>query len=332
MADSRSLFPDLPPRVLSFPPAQVAVASVDASISGVAVELHQLTLRRSTAAAPLLGAMLTPGGAASGAAAAVQPDRLALAAAVAAAGSSSWVEVLSLEAEQPVQAASPPEQQQQQQKQQQLAVSVHFFDSAAAPGGARPQGSPTPGQLRCTARVGRLLVAHAPGFVSNLLLLARQYEAGAAAAAMFNALPVAGSSPLPRPAAPASDASQPEGAAAGERSGGASGSSSPSSLAQALQPQLLVECRLAQVELLALSSQAPEAAAVALLLRQLDLHSGALNWEAPWNTRLRHTLLAPAQGEAWRALTGGSTCVRAHVAHDTVRALRMPRSPAIPPR
>jgi hypothetical protein len=69
-------------------------------------------------------------------------------------------------------------------------------------------------------------------------------------------------------------------------------------LSQALHPQLVLSCRVAQVEVAALSSQTSEAAAALLLLRELELRSGDLGWDAPWNNHLRQALLAPSQGEA----------------------------------
>ncbi|KAL4436856.1 hypothetical protein ABPG75_003995 [Micractinium tetrahymenae] len=310
---------------------QVAVASVDASISGVAVELQQLTLRRSTAAAPLLTHILSP----SGGAAVGQAEQRALSAAAAAAGSSAWVEVLSLEPEQPLKPPSP--RSQQQAAQTQLAVSVHYFDSAAGPGSALPSGAPAPGQLRCSIALGRVLLAHAPGFVTNMLLLAKQYPACASgqpaqAAAAASALDGSHAGGLAgptgaeaEPAGAAEPATEPGlgsggGSSGSSGSGGSSGAASTSLLAQALQPQLLLECRVAQLELLALASQAPEAAALALLLRQLELRSGALNWEAPWNSRLRHALLAPPPGFGGHGLRFGLAAAELAVADGTAAA------------
>ncbi len=284
------------------------MASKDASISGVAVELEQLALRRSTAAAPLLANLLSPGGSGR------QADRLALSAATAAAGSSAWAEVLSLEPQQPLE---PPYGAPFQQKEagKQLAVSVHFFDTAAGPGAAPPTGALAPGRVRCSVALGRVLVAHAPGFVTNMVLLTRQYQAGAgwqlggAEAGVGGMGAHAGDSPgalgtmaedlaLARPAEEPPEHSNGTGGASDVDGGSRSGAPSP--LAQTLQPQLVLECRVSQLELLALSSQAPEAAALVLRLRQLELRSGPLNWEAPWNSRLRHALLSPPQGEPGR--------------------------------
>lgn len=288
---------------------QVAVASVDATISGVAVELQQLALRRSTAAAPLLAHVLSPN-----AGGGRQAVRRALSAAAAAAGSSAWVEVVSLDPQQTPEPDLRGAQPQAAQKQ--LAVSVHFFDSAAGPGAAPPSGALAPGQLRCSVALGRVLLAHAPCFVTSMLLLAKQYQVGASwqpggtAAAAGGP---AGSSTGSVPAVVVTESAEPTHAGRdGEplehsSSNGVAGSgsahhsaSTPSLLAQALQPQLLLECRVAELQLLALSSQAPQAAALAVLLQQLELRSGALNWEAPWNSRLRHALLAPPQGKPGR--------------------------------
>lgn len=277
------------------------------------MELQRLTLRRSTAVAPLLARLLSSEASCS------RAECLALSAAATAAGSSAWAEVVSLEPQRQLEQPLPDAQQQAAQKQ--LSVSVHFFDSAAGPGSAPPSGGPSPGQLRCTVALGHVLLAHAPGFVANMLLLARQYQVGAAwqpgrAAAACGPLGSLAGGPSAVLAIPAAtSAGAVPGAAPGEPTGQPSGGSdassgaapgTPSLLAQALQPHLLLECRVAQLQLLALSSQAPQAAALALQLRHLELRSGALSWEAPWNSRLRHALLAPPQGErvARRGATG----------------------------
>lgn len=297
---------------LSLQRLQVAVASRDASISGVAVELQQLTLRRSTAAAPLLTHVLAPGTA--GTAGTAGPDSEqrgtelgALAAAAAAAGSSSWVEVLCLEAPlAPAGTPPSPAASKQLMQQQQPAVSVHFFDTAAGPSAAGAASgtaaTAAPGQLRCSVSLGRLLLAHAPGFATNLLLLARQYEGGTALAVLPDGIPAAPpATPTKQAAATRAAAASPFPDAVSPAGGsniGANGANgtNPSVLAQAMQPQLLLECRVGQVDLALLSSQAADATALVLALRQLELRSGPLNWEAPWSSRLRRTLLAPAQG------------------------------------
>lgn len=333
---------------------QVAVASVDASITGVAVELRHLSLCRSTAAAPLLSCLL--GGPA---ATPTEQRQRALAAAEAAAasgGSSSWVEVVTLEADD--QQASPAAAPHLTQRAR-LAVSVHYFDQAAAPGtpGAGSGAPPAPGQLHCSVAVGRLLLAHAPGFATSLVLFAGQYSAVSSVSPFVGGLPrgrLPGassaslrSSRAASPAKPASAASLPTSpgaaaAAAAPLEGDAAGQAGEgrSLLAQTLQPKLALECRIAQLELAALASQAPDAAAAVLLLRQAELHrcaaggaqaaaaaspgamrnstcaavrwppcSGSLSWGAPWNSHLRHALLAPPAGGA--SMHPGRLCLLA---------------------
>lgn len=326
----RPLCPSSPPVSLPLQPAvpQLAVASVDASISGAAVEVLHCSLRRSLAAAALVSQLLAAPGTAAGVEAApartgmaksrsaaslqrLEADRQALAAAASVAGSSSWVEVVALEGEQQEQATPPPSPGQQEVAR--AAVSVHYYDTTAAPrgqarssgfpGSSKPQGA----ALRCSVTVGRLLLAHAPGLLTNLLLLAGQYSAGGGPAVAPSASGVmlgssdslcapgdGGTSKAGSPANPAASAGSLDWQATESAD---AASSSPSLLAQALQPQLVLSCRVAQVEVAALSSQASEAAAVLLLLRELELRSGPLNWEAPWNNHLRHALLAPTHGE-----------------------------------
>jgi hypothetical protein len=295
------------------------VASVDASISGVAVELQQCSLRRSTAAAPLLPRLLAASTADGAAMAGGSLGSLEQqAAAVMAAGSSDWVEVLALEPEPPTPASHPGKQQQREEAK--LAVSFQYFNTTGAPGDAassRGGGkAAADGQLRCAVALGRLLLAHSPGFATNLLLFAGQN--GAATAPASSAVVAknsssssngsdepagGGSASTSRTASPVKPvATTSPGAAAQQEAG------SPSLLEQALQPQLLLECRVAQVQLAALASQAPGAAAAALLLQQLELRSGALNWGQPWNSHLRNALLAPAQGE----LVAGSVIEKCH--------------------
>ena len=286
---------------------QVAVASVDASISGVAVELHQCSLRRSTAAVPLLPRLLAASTADTTAFAGGSFGNLEQqAAAVMAAGSSAWVEVLALEPEPPTPASHPGKQQQREEAK--LAVSFRYFNTTGAHGDASSSSSSggktvAGGQLRCAVSLGRLLVAHSPGFATNLLLFAGQYGAANARA---NSAAVAkhsssnggdgpadgGSTSTSRRASPVKPAAATGSVAAAQQEAGG-----PSLLEQALQPQQLLECRVAQVQLAALASQAPGAAAVALLLQQPELRSGALNWGQPWNSHLRNALLAPAHGE-----------------------------------
>lgn len=274
---------------------QVAVASVDASISGVAAELQRLSLRRNTAAAPLLAHLLVPlgdplGGGADSDAMGSRLQAVAAAAAVAVAGSDSWVDVVALEADPQQSAAAEAHMTQRQQAQAHLAVSLHYYDSGAGPnvpaGAAKP---PAVGQLRCSVAVGRLLVAHAPGFATSLLLFAGQFSAAAAASPFVGKrLPGSSSGDLAGGSAAGSPVRSPyKGAAAEPPRLPSAGAALPQPsepetqtggdaagtplLVQAMQPQLLLECRVAEVELAVLASQAPDAAAAVLLLRQLEL-------------------------------------------------------------
>lgn len=260
---------------------------MDAAISGVAVELQQLSLRRSTAAVPLLSHLLRYSGNSGG----EQQALAAAAAAAASAGSGSWVDVLLLEADgQPPSPAAAPHLSPQQQARARLAVSVHFYDQSARPGGpASGSVTPhTPSQLHCTAAVGRLLVAHAPGFLTHLALFAGQYSAAASVSpftrgrlpglSSSSSLLLPPGSPAPskaaspeRPGQPGSAAATaPSGAADAGPAGDAGGGSRPL-LAQALLPQAQLEWRIGQLELAALSSEAPGASAAVLLLSQLEL-------------------------------------------------------------
>lgn len=261
---------------------------MDASISGVAVELQQLSLRRSTAAVRLLSHLLGHSGHSSSA----QQALAAAAAAAASAGSGSWVDVLLLEADGQLSSpAAAPHLSQQQQAQARLAVSVHFYDQSARPGARASSGGVphTPGQLHCTAAVGRLLVAHAPGFVTHLALFAAQYSTAASVSPFSGGrLPGGGGSssslllpagsPAPSRAASPERPGQPHSAAAAaattsgvaDAEGAAEGGSS-SLLAQALLPHVQLEWRVGQLELAALSSEAPDASAAVLLLQQLEL-------------------------------------------------------------
>ena len=253
------------------------------------MELQRLSLRRSTAAMPLLSCLLACNG---GAASSAQQQALAAAAAAAAsAGSSSWVDVLALEADgQQQSAAAAPHLSPQQQARARLAVSVHFWDQAARPGspGAGSGAPPAPGQLHCSVAVGRLLLAHAPGFLTHLALFAGQYSAAASISPFSGGrLPGGSSSGLllggssgaasratspERPGPPgsaAAAAAAADGAAAGE--GAAPEGRGKPLLAQALQPHVQLEWRVGQLEVVALASEAPDAAAAVLLLRQLEL-------------------------------------------------------------
>lgn len=271
---------------------QVAVASMDTSISGVAVELHQLSLRRSAAAVQLLSRLLGLCGRSVSVSSAGHQALAAAAAAAASAGSGSWVDVLVLEADgQPPSPAAAAHLSPQQQARAQLAVSVHYYDQAARPGGsASTAGGPlTPGQLHCSAAVGRLLVAHAPGFLTHLALFAGQYSAAASVSTLSggrlpghssSSLLLPGGSPAPsratspeRPGHPGSSAAAAGcGAAEAEAAAGDAGAGGkPGLLAQALLPHVQLEWRIGQLEVVALSSEAPEASAVVLLLRQLEL-------------------------------------------------------------
>lgn len=252
---------------------QVAVASVDASISGVAVELRRLSLRRSAAAAALVALMLPPPGSLNNLGSAAQAERqaaIAVAAAAAAAGSASWVDVLALEAD--AKHAQEAQLQHERADASQMALSLHYFDTSAAPSATRAASA---GRRRCVLAVGRLLMAHAPGFATSLLLFARQYSAASSAGVWDGGRP-RGASGSELPSAAASLAGTPvkqQALAAAEPPSKeqAAGSGSPSLLLQALQPGLELECRLAQFEVAALVSQAPDAAAAVLLLRQLEL-------------------------------------------------------------
>lgn len=271
----------------SYLDSQVAVASMDASISGVAVELQQLSLRRSTAAVPLLSHLLGHSGRSSS----EQQALAAAAAAAAAAGSGSWVDVLLLEVDGQLSSpAAAPHLSLQQQAQARLAVSVHFYDQSARPGAraSRAGGPHTPSQLHCTAAVGRLLVAHAPGFATHLALFAAQYSTAASASpfsggrlpgeSSSSSLLLPAGSPASSRAASPERPGQPGSAAAAATASSAAGGAedaaeggSSSLLAQALLPHVQLEWRVSQLELAALSSEAPEASAAVLLLRQLEL-------------------------------------------------------------
>lgn len=322
---------------------------MDASITGAVLEVQQCSLRRSTASAVLVAQLLAASQGNTSTAgsdrelwaetgqqqAAVHGrgradgDRQALAAAAAAAGSSSWVDVLSLDANE--QQAERPTASKETDAQQQTAVSLRYFNTAvAAPDSARGSATRPPGStstLRCSVALGRLLLAHAPGFVTHLAVVVGQYAAGAAAAAGAVQQPGTSAQQLSNRSDEPDDSNSPSSAGAGvSKAGGpavatqppevspalqsaeqpaeqaAAGSGSPSLLTQALQPQLALEFRVGRVELVALSSQAADAAAAVVLLRQLELRSGDLNWQAPWNGHLRSALLAPSRGELERTV------------------------------
>ena len=277
-------------------PPQVAVFSVDAAISGCVAQLKQCSLLRSTAAAQLLSRLLSAGLDSSrggGGEAASQQS----ASAGGSSGGHGWVQVVSFEAElQPPSPRGSPskhqneQQQQQQQHEPQLAVSGHYYDTALLEG----HGGLGPAQQRCSIAVGRVVLAHAPGFAANLALFVGEYsDPGSACSSSGgddNTL-VQQTQPRTPPAlllAANGDADA--------SSGSSSSSSSPSLLEQLLQSQLLLECRVSRLDLAVLSSQAPDASAALLTLRQLAVHGGGLDWEAPWSSHLRHSLLAPPQG------------------------------------
>jgi hypothetical protein len=234
------------------------------------------------------------------------------------------------------QQAERPTASKETDAQQQTAVSLRYYNTAAAaPDSARGSATRPPGStstLRCSVALGRLLLAHAPGFVTHLAVVVGQYAAGGAAAGVVQQ-PVTSAQQLSNGSdepdnsnSPSNSNSNSSAAAGASKAGGpavatqppeaspalqsaeqpadqaAAGSSSPSLLTQALQPQLALECRVGRVELVALSSQAADAAAAVLLLRQLELRSGDLNWQAPWNGHLRSALLAPSRGELERTV------------------------------
>lgn len=267
------------------------MASVDASISGVAIELQHLTLRRSPVAIPLLSRLLAAAGAGAGRGTARHKQAVAAAAAAAdSAGSSSWVEVVALQAdEQQPSPATAAHLSKQQQERARLAVSVHYFDQAAAPGASTVgSGKPVaPGQLHCSVAVGRLLLAHAPGFLTSLVLFGRQCTAAASAspfrggrlprgrllgASSTSLWSSRGGNPSKTAAVEHSQPTSPRSPGGSDSEGGSSEGGRVPLLVQALRPQLQLECRVAQLEVAVLSSQAPEAAAAVLLLRQLELH------------------------------------------------------------
>ena len=234
------------------------------------MELRRLSLRRSAAAAPLASLLLPPPGSLSdSSAAALEARRAATATAVAAAaaaGSVSWVDVLVLEADA---------QQQQPDMQRhpegadasQLAASLHYYDTNAAPSATR---AASPGRRRCVLAVGRLLLAHAPGFATSLCLFASHYSAAASAGVLGDSR-FRGSSGVELASAAGSPPGSPTAPAPPATGQSAAGGAPPLLLLQALQPQLELECRLSQLEVAALASQAAGAAAAVLLLRQLEL-------------------------------------------------------------
>ena len=239
---------------LSLAELAVTVASVDARMRAVVVQLRACSLEQNASAAEVAPQQLLLAHAQPASAEGPSPDP----------APDCWLEVLELQAAE--QSPAPGEDQDQ------AAASVKWLG---------PDVDRETSPQRCLAIVGVLRATLPAGFITTLVLFAERAQLATPAGPGSTEVQQQQQQPGQPATAGGPDERQKQPQLQQEWMG------------QLLAGEVVMECTVAAIQLALRSSQAQGAAAVVLALRQLQCQAGEVHWGATWNQPLREALLAP---------------------------------------